>query len=193
MKKIIQFIVNMVKRYLSLANRLLSSVDSFVDKVLSGIFCFLALINQFFKPLLSAVRKLCRLCLILVIVILPLSLLTVIASKYYQGSDRDEDRGAIGVSSQSMGESYTKPVYIDQGWEESDSLWFYNTTQGSNLLPYDFFIELEQIDSTEKFIAPENIDSLRYLPQKATVFNPDALPVGFVKDTYKSRDYVGLT
>src|SRR5690606_20882768 len=37
------------------------------------------------------------------------------------------------------------------------------------------------------------VDKYRYLPQKPTFFNPDGLPVGFVKDTYQGRDYMGFT
>lgn len=193
MKKFIQLIVTIIKHQLLTINNFLSGIEKLILKFLGLLFGFLAPLKQLFKPTSNAIRKVTRLCLTLIIIILPLSLLTLIVGKHYQGSDRDVDRGAISVDNQSMGESYTTPVYIDQGWEASDSLWFYNTTQGSNLLPYDFFIELEQVDSIEKFIAPEHIDSLRYLPQKATDFNPDALPVGFVKDTYQDRDYVGLT
>lgn len=37
------------------------------------------------------------------------------------------------------------------------------------------------------------MDRHRYLPQKKTFFNPDALPVGIVRDTYGDKDYVGYT
>ena len=52
---------------------------------------------------------------------------------------------------------------------------------------------LRQGDSDELFRSDKNIDKFRYLPQKKTFFNPDALPVGFVKMTYKGKDYVGYT
>ena len=60
-------------------------------------------------------------------------------------------------------------------------------------MPYDFFMVLEKKGSNELFRSNENMNFYRYLPQKATSSNPDALPVGFVKDTYKGRDYIGLT
>lgn len=113
--------------------------------------------------------------------------------KLYQVWDNDPDRGAIGVENGAFGENYSTPIYLDQGWSESDSLWFYNTTQGSGLLPYDFFLVLEQADSEESFRSVANIDRFRYLPQKPTFFNPDGLPVGFVKDGYQGKDYVGYT
>ncbi len=94
--------------------------------------------------------------------------------------------------------------YLDQGWDANASLWFYTTTQGSALLPYDFLLALEQPEKSQLncerngqnnrwFLCPKFIDDHRYLPQKATFFNPDALPVGFVKEQYQGRDYVGLT
>lgn len=113
--------------------------------------------------------------------------------KAYQQWDKDPDRGAIGIENGAFGESYSTPIYLDQGWKASDSLWFYNTTQGSGLIPYDFFLALEEPDSTTKFRDNSNIDKFRYLPQKPTFFNPDGLPVGFVKEEYQGKDYVGYT
>jgi hypothetical protein len=123
--------------------------------------------------------------------------ITLIAGKIYQHADRDPDRGAIGIENGAFGEGYTTPIYLDQGWEKSDSLWFYTTTQGSVLLPYDFFLALEQTESKENslklFLDPLNIDKYRYLPQKKTLFNKGALPVGFAVDEYRDKEYVGYT
>ena len=121
------------------------------------------------------------------------TLLVFIAGKTYQHWDQDPNRGAIAIKDGAFGESYSTPVYLDQGWSESDSLWFYNTTQGSGLLPYDFFLSLEQADSTALLRDNHNMDKYRYLPQKPTFFNPDGLPVGMTKDTYQGKDYMGYT
>ena len=48
-------------------------------------------------------------------------------------------------------------------------------------------------NSGKPFKSNETFDKYRYLPQKETFFNPDALPVGFTKTTYKGKDYVGYT
>lgn len=133
-----------------------------------------------------------------------LHLLLLAIGKIYQNWDDDPDRGAIAVENGTFGEGYSTPVYLrddpetpnvdeSQGWSESDSLWFYNTTQGSALLPYDFFLNLEVGDSEDLIRSTPVVDRYRYLPQKATFFNPDALPVGFVKDTYQGKDYMGYT
>ena len=154
--------------------------------------------------LLARYPKFIKIALLLAIAIPFAGLL---ATKTYQGWDDDPDRGAIAVNHGSADESYQTPEYLSQGWNESDSLWFYNTTQGSGLMPYDFLIALEQPDldgspgvdcernnaKNNWFLCAKNIDRLRYLPQRKTVFNPDALPVGFVKETYQNSDYVGYT
>ena len=127
------------------------------------------------------------------VVIALLMAITLAIGKIYQGWDDDPERGAIAIEQGAFGESYSTPLYLDQGWDANDSLWYYNTTQGSALIPYDFFIALEQADSTELFRANSLIDKYRYLPQKPTFFNPDGLPVGFVKEAYKGQDYIGLT
>jgi hypothetical protein len=120
-------------------------------------------------------------------------LFTLLLGKIYQRWDDDPARGALAIDKGAFGENYSTPIYLDQGWDEADSLWYYNTTQGSALIPYDFFIALEQASSTELFRANSLIDKYRYLPQKPTFFNPDGLPVGFVKESYKGNDYVGFT
>ena len=193
MRKVVTFVVSVIKQNLMMVNRILSIIESLILRVLKLVFGFLTPIKELLIPTKQMLKKITRLLLTVIIVVVPFLLITLVFGKYYQGSDNDKDRGAVAVSNVSLGESYSTPVYVDQGWEASDSLWFYNTTQGSNLLPYDFFVELEQANSTDKFIDSAHIDSLRYLPQKATKFNPDALPVGFVKDTYKDKDYVGMT
>ena len=120
-------------------------------------------------------------------------LILLAIGRTYQRWDDDPDRGAIAITNGAFGEGYSTPVYLKQGWDEADSLWFYNTTQGSGLLPYDFFLVLEQANSKELFRSNKNIDRFRYLPRKVTYFNPDALPIGIVKDTYQGKDYVGFT
>jgi hypothetical protein len=118
---------------------------------------------------------------------------SLIFAKIYQRWDKDPDRGAIAFTGGAFGESYATPRYLDQGWRTFDSLWFYNTSQGSGLMPYDLFLKLKQADKDELFRSDANFDKYRYLPQKKTFFNPDGLAVGFVKTTYRGKDYIGHT
>lgn len=113
--------------------------------------------------------------------------------RLYELRDHDPDRGAHMNGSGKFGERYSRTVYLDQGWSAADSLWFYNTTQGSNLLPYDFFLVLEQPGSSTLFRTDENIDRYGYLPQRQTVSNPDGLPAGMVRDEYQGQAYMGFT
>lgn len=123
------------------------------------------------------------------LLILAIALLPACASL-----DTDPDRGAATVKQDIFGDHFSMVEYLpSQNWKSSDSLWFYTVTQGSNMMPYDLFMALEKKGVPELFRSNENINRYRYLPQKATSSNPDGLPVGFAKDTYKSKDYIGLT
>ena len=155
-----------------------------------------AMLFRLIYPVLKFLKRfpyLARLVPASLLAVLFFAVAPIIYAKIYQNWDTDPDRGAIGIEGGAYGESYSTPRYLEQGWRNSDSLWFYNTTQGSGLLPYDFFLVLKQVDSDELFRSNKNIDRFRYLPQKKTFFNPDALPVGFVKETYQGKDYVGHT
>lgn len=112
----------------------------------------------------------------------------------YQYRDKDPNRGSMTMPQpDAMGDRFNKVVYLEQGWKPEQSLWFYNTSQGSDLIPYDFFLALEQEKSGKRFADHDNMNAYRYLPQKPTSSNPDGLPVGFVRDNYKGKNYVGLT
>src|SRR5688572_17191262 len=74
-------------------------------------------------------------------------------------------------------------VYLKQGWSNDERIQFYFTTQGSQLIPYDWFLALEQVDSDELFRTDDHMERLRFIPHaKDNQRNPDALPIGFVKD-----------
>lgn len=124
-----------------------------------------------------------------------LTALGIFITKQYENSDTLTTRGAIAIAiaDGAFGESFAEPLYIEQGWSAADSLWYYNTTQGSALLPYDFFLVLELADSETPLRSNVVMDRYRYLPQGPSKFNPDSLPVGFVREPYKGRDYVGYT
>lgn len=139
--------------------------------------------------------------------ILALLIILFIFIKIYnsiQFWDDDPNRGAEIIKQSKFGDSFDK-VYPSkdfkdwdkaknwQGWSPSQSMWYYNTTQGSDLLPYDLFMELEQIDSEELFRSASNIDRYRYIPQRPTFSNEDGLPLGIIKDSYKGKDYIGFT
>ena len=79
---------------------------------------------------------------------------------------------------------------LAQNWTDEEANDFYNIPQGSKLIPYDWFIHLDQPDSSRPFLDAEHIRSLGYLPRTAdSQGNPDGLPIGFVRD----EDHLGLT
>ena len=92
-----------------------------------------------------------------------------------------------------FGESVQKVVYLDQGWSPGDSQRYYFTSQGSQILPYDWFLVLEQLENDQLFRDQKNLLKFRYLVQKPDSMNPDGLPVGFAKDNGRDRTWLGFT
>ena len=112
----------------------------------------------------------------------------------FSGNQWGLQRGAAIMNHPNQfGDQYSSVRYLWQGWSPADSLWFYTTTQGSDLMPYDFFLELQDPATGKLFRSDENLYFYGYLPQTASRHNPDALPVGLVKDTYIGKDYLGFT
>ena len=147
----------------------------------------------FFQRLFSAIFFVLKHRQKLLVTVVLLIVITFAVGKTYQKWDNDPARGAIALEGGAFGESFPTPVYLEQGWSASDSLWFYTTTQGSALVPYDFFLALEQESAQALFRSNINMDKYRYLPQKPTFFNPNGFPVGFAKETYQDKDYMGYT
>ncbi|HEX8029305.1 MAG TPA: di-heme-cytochrome C peroxidase [Vicinamibacterales bacterium] len=59
---------------------------------------------------------------------------------------------------------------------------FYHLSQGSQVMPYDWFINLEQGDNTEKLTGDAFMSRFRFIPSRKSDVNPDALQIGFAKD-----------
>lgn len=100
-----------------------------------------------------------------------------------------DERGGLALAQEGWGDGATKIVYLKQGWNPVETLWYYFADQGSALLPYDTLVHLEQPENDKLFVLPENMARFRFLPQTKTPNNPDALPVGFARH----EDKVGLT
>ena len=90
--------------------------------------------------------------------------------------------------------SIGKVINLEQGWSVDIQQAFYFTSQGSRIMPYSWFLVLEQANNNILFRNNEHIELLRYLPSKPNNWNPDGLPVGFAKDTDNDgNSWVGLT
>jgi hypothetical protein len=91
-----------------------------------------------------------------------------------------------------LGAGLTGPITVEQNWTNAESNEFYNKPQGSRILPYNWFLHLEQPGSTQKFRDNAHIRSLGYLARTSAPDNPDGLPVGFIKDASYEDGTPGL-
>ena len=67
-------------------------------------------------------------------------------------------------------------VTVRQNWTPEWRLEWAFTSQGSRMIPYDWYLALENHDGTGKFHSPETNLRYRYLLQKPSDRNPDGLP-----------------
>jgi hypothetical protein len=89
-------------------------------------------------------------------------------------------------------------IYIDQGWSMADRETWYQISQGSAVLDYDIFLNLEVAGSQELFRSDANSGLYGLIPQAANPrTNPDALPIGLTKTVVAQGrwkgEYIGLT
>lgn len=83
---------------------------------------------------------------------------------------------------------------LEQNWSKDIRQQMHFVSFGSRMMPYELFLSLEQPDSTELFRADAHMQDLGFILQNASENNPDALPVGFSKDTKAPIEpWVGLT
>ena len=91
-------------------------------------------------------------------------------------------------------------IYLNQAWSRDDREWFYNFSQGSAVLSYDIFLNLEIAGGQDLFRSDGNLARYGLIPTAANQYNPDALPIGISKTVIATAvkgwpvgDYVGLT
>ncbi len=93
-------------------------------------------------------------------------------------------------------------VQLDQGWSDAQRLQFHHTSQGAKLVPYDWFLNIEQpcfkLTACGKISDPEYLNRFGFLPSKKDDrLNPGNLPVGFsydknFHDPMTGRNYAAL-
>ncbi len=82
--------------------------------------------------------------------------------------------------------------YLDQGWSQEARQWYYTTTQGSQIMRYDWFMALEDPQTKQPFV--KSITRYGYPANTSANWNPDLLPVGFVKDVDPDKtEWFGMT
>lgn len=92
-------------------------------------------------------------------------------------------------------------IYLNQAWSQADREWYYQFSQGSTVIFYDIFLNLEVAGSEELFRSNANSERFGLTTQAPSSMNPDGLPVGLAKGTLKRAymkgeipgEYVGLT
>ena len=85
-------------------------------------------------------------------------------------------------------------------WTPEERQWFYHASEGSRLMPYQWFVALEQIENEKPFLDPDHLAKFRVIPNPDRENNPDGLPVGFARDCLDpvnpqgiNTEYVGFT
>jgi hypothetical protein len=80
-------------------------------------------------------------------------------------------------------------VTLDQGWDDDSRARFYHSPQGSPIMPYAWFIALEQPGSKAPFRDPAFLESFGLIHWGSSpTLNPDGLPVGLTRDQDIYRD-----
>ncbi len=89
-------------------------------------------------------------------------------------------------------------VYLNQAWSPEVRASYYHKSQGSTVMPYDIYLNLEVAGGQELFRSDENSERYGLMPDPADPqWNPDGLPIGLSKTVttegpWKGDD-VGLT
>ena len=93
------------------------------------------------------------------------------------------------AAAQSPGDHVT---YLDQAWSQSDRDWFYHFSQGSAVISYDIFLNLEVAGSQELFRSDTNSERYGLITDAANPqSNPDGLPIGLSKTVITDRRWKG--
>ena len=83
-------------------------------------------------------------------------------------------------------------IYLNQAWSQDDRDWYYHFSQGSVVLSYDIFLNLEVADGTDLFRSDANSERYGLITQPAgSPYNPDGLPIGISKTVISTSQWPG--
>jgi len=83
-------------------------------------------------------------------------------------------------------------IFLDQAWSQADRDTYYWIPQGSQVMSYDIFLNLEVAGGQELFRSDANSERYGLIPQPAQPgVNPDALPIGVTKTVLTEGRYKG--
>ncbi|MBV9129001.1 MAG: hypothetical protein JO298_01275, partial [Verrucomicrobia bacterium] len=84
-------------------------------------------------------------------------------------------------------------IYLDQGWSQADRDTWYWIPQGSVMMSYDIFQNLELANNQEFFRSDANIERYGLTPSPANAeTNPDGLPIGVTKEVITEGRWKGV-
>jgi hypothetical protein len=82
-------------------------------------------------------------------------------------------------------------VYLNQAWSQDDREWFYHFSQGSAVLSYDIFLNLEVPGGQDLFRSDANSERYGLIPEAASPYDPDGLPIGISKTAIATPQWKG--
>jgi hypothetical protein len=92
-----------------------------------------------------------------------------------------------------MAQRAKEPIsYLNQAWSQGDRDWYYHFSQGSAVVSYDIFLNLEVADGQELFRSDANSERYGLITQPAgSPYNPDGLPIGISKTVISTAQWPG--
>jgi hypothetical protein len=86
-------------------------------------------------------------------------------------------------------------AWLPQNWTDEQRRTYYHTAQGSELLPYAWFVALEQprftVSGAPLLREGKYLEGFGFIPDGSSPENPDGLPVGFSRDARFVDPYTG--
>jgi hypothetical protein len=105
----------------------------------------------------------------------------------------------VGIASAQQAPTADSVILLDQAWSKEDREWYYNFSQGSAMVAYDLFLNMETADSQELFRSGLSAPLYGFVPAAVSPFNPDGLPIGVTKTNvattikgWPAGDYAGI-
>lgn len=86
-------------------------------------------------------------------------------------------------------------ITLPQAWSDQTREEFWFTSQGSQIMPYTWFLHLEVKDTQQYFRSSAFIEKLGYLPEATSDLNPGGLPIGFAitRPVKNQQHFMGFT
>ena len=101
--------------------------------------------------------------------------------------------GLMRVRAAPASASSDQVVYLNQGWSKADRDTYYWIGQGTVMMSFDIYQNLELADSQELFRSDANIERYGLIPSPPDPEgNPDGFPVGVAKDTTAEGRWKGV-